>query len=148
MFSWFEKTARPNNTGRKDVRLHRWDFYSKVFWKCLGLNTANQPSETDQSVLGSDHHYFQIEGIEMTSSTKTEMSTMTKWKEKDQACPTTNTHYTELTLHTIKMIQSRWTLWIWTGEQRQTRHQFCTRLFIVSNFYNARTDFIFSRLIC
>lgn len=69
------------------------------------LNTANQPSETDQSVLGSDHHYFQLEGIEMTSSTKTEMSTMTKWKEKDQACPTTNTHYTEL--HTIKMIQSR-----------------------------------------
>lgn len=70
-----------------------------------GLTTANQPSETDQSVLGSDHHYFQIEGIEMTSITKTEMSTMTKWKEKDQACPTTNTHYTEL--HAIKMIQSR-----------------------------------------
>lgn len=69
-----------------------------------GLTTANQPSETDQSVPGSDHHYFQIERIEMTSTTKTEMSTVTKWKEKDQACPTTNTHYTEL--HTIKMIQS------------------------------------------
>lgn len=69
-----------------------------------GFNTANQPSETDQSVPGSDHHYFQIERIEMTSTTKTEMSTVTKWKEKDQACPTTNTHYTEL--HTIKMIQS------------------------------------------
>lgn len=27
------------------------------------LNTANQPSETDQSVLGSDHHYFQLEGL-------------------------------------------------------------------------------------
>lgn len=52
------------------------------------LNTVNQPSETDQSVLGSDHRYFQIEGIEMTSFTKTEMSTMTKWKEKEQACPT------------------------------------------------------------
>lgn len=24
------------------------------------LTTANQPSETDQSVLGSDHHYFQL----------------------------------------------------------------------------------------
>lgn len=35
-----------------------------------GLNTANQPSETDQSVPGSDHHYFQIERIEMTSTTK------------------------------------------------------------------------------
>lgn len=35
-----------------------------------GLNTANQPSETDQSVSGSDHHYFQIERIEMTSTTK------------------------------------------------------------------------------
>lgn len=28
-----------------------------------GLTTANQPSETDQSVLGSDHHYFQLEGL-------------------------------------------------------------------------------------
>lgn len=54
------------------------------------LNTvqANQPSETDQSVPDSDHHYFELERIETTPTTKPEMNTMNRQKKKDKACPT------------------------------------------------------------
>lgn len=46
-----------------------------------GLHTANQ-------LISSRLTCFQIERIEMTFTTETEMSTLTKWKEKDQATRT------------------------------------------------------------
>lgn len=89
------------------------------------LNTANQPSETDQSVLGSDHHYFQFEGLRWLLPQKLRLS-----MSHNRATLYRVAHDTDdskyIQMNTMNL--NRWT------EKNQRPISFTSCLFIVSTY--------------
>lgn len=95
------------------------------------LNTANQPSETDQSVLGSDHHYFQLERLRWLLPQKLRWARWPNGRRKTKHVPQQShiIHDTDdskyIQMNTMNL--NRWT------EKNQRQISFTSCLFIVSS---------------